>query len=88
MVFDSSIIFGFHLFKSVALSNIFFFFIGGETVDDFDFVFVFSLLCSLFSMPNFFLFSFLGVIITVQKNCLHAFNIFCFLRFLEKLQNG
>ena len=56
MVFDRrhSIIFGYHSFKSVAFSNIFFFFIDGETADDFDFVLVFSLLCLFFSMPNVF----------------------------------
>ena len=45
MVFDrrQSVIFGYHLIKSVASSNIFSFFIGGETADDFDFVLVFFL---------------------------------------------
>lgn len=87
MAFDRrhSIIFGYHLFRSVPLSNIFF--IGGETVDDFDFVLVFSLLCLFFQCPMFF-FYFLSVIITVEKISLHAFNISCFVRFLEKLQNG
>ena len=66
----------------------FFFFIGGETADDFDFILVFSLFCLFFSMPNVFFFTFLSVIITVKKICLHKFNIFCFFRFLEKLQNG
>lgn len=54
MAFDRrhSIIVGYHLFKSVPLSNIFF--IGGETVDDFDFVRVFSLLCLFFQCLMFF----------------------------------
>ena len=87
MVFDRrhSIIFGFHLFKSVALSNIFFSLAVKQLT-----ILILFFLCYVhfFSMPIFFLFTFLGVIITVAKSCLHAFNIFCFLRFLEKLQNG
>ena len=39
-------------------------------------------------MPNVSFFTFLSVIITVKKIRLHKFNIFCFFRFLEKLQNG
>ena len=90
MVFDrrQSVIFGYHLIKSVASSNIFSFSLAVKRLTIlilflFFFCFVYFLL-----MPNVSFFTFLSVIITVKKICLHKFNIFCFFRFLEKLQNG
>ena len=89
MVFDRrhSIIFGYHSFKSVAFSNIFSFSLAVKRLMIL-ILFLFFLCFVYFFQCLMFFFYFLIVLITVEKICLHKFNIFCFFRFLEKLQNG
>ena len=90
MVFDrrQSVIFGYHLIKSVASSNIFSFSLAVKRLTSLILFLFFFCFVYFFLMPNVSFFTFLSVIITVKKICLHKFNIFCFFRFLEKLQNG
>lgn len=82
-----SIIFGYHSFKSVAFSNIFSFTLTVKRLMIL-ILFLFFLCFVYFFQCLMFFFYFLIVLITVEKICLHKFNIFCFFRFLEKLQNG
>ena len=75
MVFDrkQSVIFGYHLIKSVASSNIFSFSLAVKRLTIL-ILFLFFLCFVYFFQCLMFFFYF--------------FNIFCFFRFLEKLQNG
>ena len=82
-----SIIFGYHSFKSVAFSNIFSFTLTVKRLMIL-ILFLFFLCFVYFFQCLMFFFYFLIVLVTVEKICLHKFNIFCFFRFLEKLQNG
>lgn len=68
MVFDrrQSVIFGYHLIKSVASSNIFSFSLAVKRLTILIlFLFFF---CLFFLLPNVSFFTFLSVIITVKKN--------------------